>query len=182
MECYEFVLNIKPDHASAATHKKSLLERLDSYDKGMSLLKMGLLTDAITCFNQVLDVNSKHLSALYNKGVALESLSKFEESLKCYQSIIQQDPQYEDAALQAGKILSSLERHEEAIKIYDIGLKSNPNDVSTLYYKSKSMIKQGKENDIPKLVEHILSLDSRYIEILKNEVDFIKYIKPITNT
>ncbi|MDR3782354.1 MAG: hypothetical protein P4K92_03485, partial [Candidatus Nitrosotalea sp.] len=87
----------------------------------------------------------------------------------------------EDVILQAGKILSSLERHDEAIGIYDLGLKSNPNNVSALYYKSKSMLKQGNEKDIPKLLNHILSLDDRYIELLKNEIDFTKYIKPIFN-
>ncbi|MFZ0183495.1 MAG: tetratricopeptide repeat protein, partial [Nitrosotalea sp.] len=119
---------------------------------------------------------------LYNKGVALESLSKFEEALQCYQSIIQQNPQYEDAVLQAGKILSSLERHDEAIKIYDLGLKSNPNDVSMLYYKSKSMLKQGKDEDVTKILNHMLSLDARYIELLKNEIDFTKHIRPIAST
>jgi tetratricopeptide (TPR) repeat protein len=126
-------------------------------------------------------VNSKHLSALYNKGIALESLSRFDEALECYQSIIRQDPQYEDAILQTGKILSSLEKDDEAIRIYDLGLKSNPNNVSVLYYKSKSMLKQGNEQDMPKLLNHILSLDGRYVELLKNEIDFTKYMKPILN-
>ncbi len=67
-------------------------------------------------------------------------------------------------------------------KIHDLGLNSNPNDVNMLYYKSKSMLKQGKEKDIPKILNHILSLDARYIELLKNEVGFTKYIKPIANT
>lgn len=201
IECYESVLQIKPIHVYAAYNKSVLDARLGKYekaiesldkvisiepkhifalcDKGILLLETNHPRDAITCFNEVLDVNPKHLSALYNKGVALELLSRFDEALECYQSIIYQDPQYDDAILQAGKILSSLEKDDEAIKIYDLGLKSNPHNVSVLYYKSKSLLKQGKDKDIPKLLNHILSLDARYIELVENEIDFTKYLKPL---
>ncbi|MDC8452485.1 MAG: tetratricopeptide repeat protein, partial [Candidatus Nitrosotalea sp.] len=160
-------------------HKKSLFEKLRLYNKGMSSLETSSFEEAITYFNEILDFNPKYLPALYHKGVALESLSRFEEALWCYQCIINQNSQYGEVVLQAGRILASLERHEEAIEYYDLVLKSNPDNTSALYYKSFSTFKQGKDDELAPLIDHIISLDSRYIKLLESEIDFEKYIKAL---
>ncbi|MGI0018814.1 MAG: tetratricopeptide repeat protein [Nitrosotalea sp.] len=177
VECYESVLKIKPDHVSASSHKKSLFMKLKSYNEGMSLLETSQFDEAIICFNGILDLNPKYLPALYHKGVALESLSRFEEALLCYQCIINQNSQYGEVILQVGRILASLERHDEAIKYYDLVLKLNPDNTSALYYKSFSTLKQGNEEELVPLIDHMISLDSRYIKLLESEIEFEKYLK-----
>ena len=49
---------------------------------------LGRYQEAVTCFDRVLMVQPRYLTALHNKGRALARLGKHEEAITCYDEVL----------------------------------------------------------------------------------------------
>ena len=52
-------------------------------NKGTALNKLGKHTEAIECFDKVLEIDPKYVEAWNNKGISLYKLGKYYEAQKC---------------------------------------------------------------------------------------------------
>ncbi len=90
--------------------------------KGRSLLSVNKAQEAITCYDEILKLESGNTEALVRKGAALERLNRFEEALHCYNRAIQSNSRYVLAYLHKGGVCNRLERYDEALECYELAL------------------------------------------------------------
>jgi len=71
----------------------------DLLNKGMDSFRLGEYEEAISYFDQVLEIEPNNLDALYNKGNNLSQLEKFEEAIPYYVKVLNLDPKKQIAKL-----------------------------------------------------------------------------------
>ena len=73
-------------------------KNIDSFktfnNKGVEFFNSGRMDQAITNYDQALDINPRSASVYYNKGRALEVLGKKEEAVACYDQVIKLMPSF----------------------------------------------------------------------------------------
>jgi len=92
--------------------------------KGQSLLNLEKVSEALTCFEEVLRTDPNHGEALVKKGLALEQLRQVDEAIRCYDQAIATNGGLTIAYLQKGGLFNRLERYEEALQCYEKALHS----------------------------------------------------------
>ncbi|MFN5514894.1 MAG: tetratricopeptide repeat protein [Cyanobacteriota bacterium] len=112
-----------------------LKEDLESEDKSFLLLEQGNLwvvssanKEAITSYDQALEIKPDFHYAWYNRGVALFNLDRYEEAIASYDQALKIKPDFYSAWYNRGNTLFNLGKYEEAIASYDHALKIKPND------------------------------------------------------
>lgn len=90
--------------------------------KGQSLLNMDKPTEALACFEEILQTEPNHGEALVKKGIALEELDQPDEAIRCYDRAIAANADLTIAYLQKGGLFNRLERYEEALQCYEQAL------------------------------------------------------------
>jgi tetratricopeptide (TPR) repeat protein len=90
--------------------------------KGQSLLNLDKTTEALACFDEILQVEPNHGEALVKKGIVLEQLNQSDEALRCYDQAIAANADLTIAYLQKGGLFNRLERYEEALQCYEQAL------------------------------------------------------------
>jgi len=99
------------------------------------LLKKGLIymmsdnfEEAISYFDNVLEVDPDHVGALNSKGSALDKLRKYEESILYFDRVLEIDPNNEFALNSMGTSFGKLGKIEEAIPYFEKALEINPDN------------------------------------------------------
>ncbi len=95
--------------------------------------------EALTAYNQAIQLNPFYTRAWYNKGITLWGLQRYDEALAAYEQAITLNPRFADAWYNKGVVLNNLERNKEACAAFDkvMGkdktITLNPQDVE--YYE-----------------------------------------------
>ncbi len=92
--------------------------------KGLALLNLEQLPDAVACFDEVIALDPRNAEALVKKGAALERLKKPEEAIECYDRAIAADHSMTLAWLYKGGVFNQLERFSEALQCYEQALRT----------------------------------------------------------
>jgi len=92
--------------------------------KGQSLLSLDKPEEALTCFDEVLELAPRHTDALIKKAMALERLRKLPEALACYDRAIAADGSLTIAYLYKGGLFNRMERFAEALECYEQALRA----------------------------------------------------------
>ena len=92
--------------------------------KGQSLLNVEKAEEALSCFEQVLALDSRHPEALVKKGAALERMRKLNEAIECYDRAIEADSTMTIAYLYKGGLCNRMERFNEALQCYEQALRT----------------------------------------------------------
>lgn len=108
--------------------QKEELETREWINKGATLGNLGRPQEAITCYDEVLEINPKVAEAWYNKGNALYNLGRLQEAISCYDKAIGINPKDAKARNNKGNALYNLGKYQEAIRCYDEALRIDPND------------------------------------------------------
>ncbi|EGV30539.1 Tetratricopeptide TPR_2 repeat-containing protein [Thiorhodococcus drewsii AZ1] len=99
---------------------------------GSALQHLGRLSEALGCFQRVLDIDPRFVLAYANMGAALSDLGRFDEALNCYDQalLINQD----SAEVHANRSLTlyRMGRFEDALASFDHLLNIRPDDVDAL--------------------------------------------------
>jgi tetratricopeptide (TPR) repeat protein len=92
--------------------------------KGQSLLSLDKASEALACYDEILEMEPNHREALVKRGMALEQLRRIEEALSCYDRAIAADASMTIAYLQKGGLYNRLERYDEALQCYEQALRT----------------------------------------------------------
>jgi tetratricopeptide (TPR) repeat protein len=98
------------DHAMRAA---ALLAR------GQTLLEQKHPSDALTCFQQAIALDTSTPNAFIKTGAALERLGRLDEALASYEHALALDGSHADAYIGKGNVLNRLERYKEALACFE---------------------------------------------------------------
>jgi tetratricopeptide (TPR) repeat protein len=84
-------------------------------NEGEDNFKAHSYLEALTAFEQVIQLDPKNATAYHGMGNALHALNQPEEALSAYEKAIKIDPNYAVAWCGKGNILCDLKRYEEAL-------------------------------------------------------------------
>jgi tetratricopeptide (TPR) repeat protein len=159
---YDNALKLKPDKHEAW------------YNRGNALGNLGRLEEAIASYDNALKFKPDDPDALYNRGSALFNLGRLEEAIASYDQALKIKPDKHEAWTNRGNALGKLGRIEEAIISYDEALKIKPDYANTYFNKACAYALQ--ENILLALdnLKQAINLDSKYLEMAKNDPDFDK--------
>jgi tetratricopeptide (TPR) repeat protein len=92
--------------------------------KGQALLNLQQADTALSCFDEVIALDSTNPEAFVKKGMALERLGKLDEAIDCYDRAIALDDSMTMAYLSKGGVFNRLERYSEALQCYEQALRA----------------------------------------------------------
>src|SRR6266487_177636 len=115
------------------------------HGKGLSLLKLGCVKNALTIYEQVIKIApNKAETYYYEAGNILCELGQFQEALAVYNQVLKLNPRNDKACVAKGYMLLELERYEEvfaackqAIQINSSNINDYKNIASTLKYMGR---------------------------------------------
>ena len=116
-----------------------------AFDRGNELLRQKSFKQAVTEYNQLLNIDSNYFQAWTNRGYALAGLGQFSQMQESCSTatIIEPDAVYAWNCL--GEALHNLNRSEDAIAAFDQAIALNPNEPIFLINKSESLKSLGRE-------------------------------------
>ena len=97
--------------------------------KGQSLLNGEQASEALSCFDEALGIDSRNTEALVKKGSALERLRRWEEAMACYDRALAIDSSLTIAYLYKGGLYNRMERFTEALECYEKALHTQEKQV-----------------------------------------------------
>ena len=114
---------------TAVTHARNERAERDAriallLGKGQALLNLQQADTALTCFDEVIALDSTNAEAFVKKGMALERLGKLDEAIDCYDRAIALDESMTMAYLSKGGVFNRLERYGEALQCYEQALRA----------------------------------------------------------
>lgn len=92
--------------------------------KGQAHLNLQQADTALTCFNEVIELDPTNAEAAVKKGMALEKLGSLDEAIECYDRAIALDHSMTMAYLNKGGVFNRLERYGEALQCYELALRT----------------------------------------------------------
>jgi tetratricopeptide (TPR) repeat protein len=92
--------------------------------KGLSMLNQDKPEAALSCFDEVLDLDPNNGEALVRRGIALERLEMLNEALDSYDRAIAADETMTIAYLHKGGLFNRMERFDEALACYEQALQT----------------------------------------------------------
>ena len=133
-DCYDKVLKIRPDYTDA------------SFNKGLSLFKLGKHKTAVACYDNILKDDPDNVQALVEKGINLDSLYKHEKAMRCYDRALDNEPHNASAMYNKAKTLYQLDRIRESADLLDEAAKVDPHLPDYDYLKNMLIerLKSGK--------------------------------------
>ena len=167
MKFYELVVTVSVfallipfslSYAENAADVKTLFE------KGFSAMQSSNFEDALSYFDQVLEMDPSNMKALNNKGGILIELDRLEEALPYIDQVLEMDPSNMKALNNKGVSLATLEQYLEAIAIFEQILEINPfnNDVLRNQYHAYNNIIHWYPNDSKYLMDATIEVRDSY--------------------
>jgi tetratricopeptide (TPR) repeat protein len=92
--------------------------------KGQAHLNLQQADTALSCFNEVIELDPTNAEAAVKKGMALEKLGSLDEAIDCYDRAIALDHSMTMAYLNKGGVFNRLERYGEALQCYELALRA----------------------------------------------------------
>lgn len=118
-------------------------------DLGFLYIEADCFTEAITFFEQSLNIDPENLEVLSDLSYAYETLGNFEKAIDATNRILDIDAYSYDAWVNLGKLYSLKEEYAKAVDAFDFALTINDNDINII-----------------KLKAHCLSLSNRAMEAM----------------
>ena len=99
------------------------------FDKGLILYQQGKYVEAISAFDQAIEIDPQYAAAWCYKSFALDELGKHDEATKAYDKAIEIDSQYVASAWEnKGNELEQSKRYADALEAYSHAIDLDPKD------------------------------------------------------
>jgi tetratricopeptide (TPR) repeat protein len=152
LDCYDKVIEIKPDFHEAWINRSKVLDRLGRYQeattnyctaialqsgnkkvlldywhqRGDELTNLGQHKEAIAAYEKALEIDPKYHDAWNGLGITLKDLGRNSEAIAAYKQALEIEPKFHLAWYNLGYALNDLTRYTEAIEAYETALKIDP--------------------------------------------------------
>lgn len=160
---FALLITFSLSYAENAADAKTLFE------KGFSALQSSNYEDALSYFNQVLEVNPSHIGTLINKGIVLKELDRYEEALSTTNKVLEINPLQIEALINKSSILVELDRYEEALSTTNKLLEIDPSNMKALNSKGVLLSKLEQYLEAIAIFEQILEINPYRNDVLRNQ-------------
>jgi tetratricopeptide (TPR) repeat protein len=115
---------------------------------GVCYVKLGKYQEAMTTFEEAIQVYPNYALSYYNLGVTLEHIGKRDEAIKQYQAAINKDPHYLTAYLNLSALLAETGNYEETLEVLKSAIQINPNSFEIYYDLAITYYRMGKPEEV----------------------------------
>ena len=116
-------------------------------NKGVSLANLGYPEDALSCYEQALDLDRQLAPTWVNKGNVLSAQDHYRDALNCYERALGIDPELALAWRNRGALLQRLGHREEALDCLERALRIDSRDAEAWVGKGKILDKLGRHEE-----------------------------------
>ena len=106
----------------------------------MSFQAKGLFDEAISYYQQAIQVNPHLLAAYNNLGIVLQKRGRFEEAGASYQKALLIDPHSAETYYNLGVLLQGQGKHKEASDSYGVAVNFRPDYIAARWAKCISQL------------------------------------------
>jgi tetratricopeptide (TPR) repeat protein len=132
-------INLEQWEEALSSCKNILIVESDShlnwYFNGLCLNQLGRHKEAITSYNQSIQLKEIHQS-LYNRGLSFDKLCQYQQAIDSYDRSLQLKPDKDEAWNNRGTSLLALGLYEEAISSVEIAIEINPGNLCAVASKA----------------------------------------------
>lgn len=135
MASYDTALAILPGFPEATANRRRVLDALrgtnapfadTAYSKGVLLMHEGRFHDAVTAFDEALEVKPNFVDALSNRATALSEMKRFEEALLGFDQALAVDAEHAITWNNRANTFAAMKQFEDAVASYDRALQLSP--------------------------------------------------------
>lgn len=137
-------------------------------EEGNEHYRKGRLAEAVSAYNQALNIEPENPVAWNNKGLILAVAGNFTEALKCHMKAVELDPGHVDAISNVGMTYTKLDEHEKALLWYDKALQLDPDHETTWNNKGNLLSKMDRYEEAMKCYERALAINPNYMAAMNN--------------
>lgn len=164
VDCYDKVIQIKPD------------EYLAWFKRGIALDNLKQYGEAVESYDQVLKLQPEDYLAWFKRGRALEHLDHAEEAIASYDKVIELQPDNYWAWHDRGRAMEAAHRHEDAAASYDRAVQLKP-DFKLAIQSRKRLLSQLKNvNQLYSLQHYDEAIASCEAAIRDNPQDHLAWL------
>jgi len=145
---------------------------LDIFDSAIIEFNLGNFKKALVLFEQVLESEPLHITALIKKGNILGKFAKYQDAIVCYDKALGVEPKNALALINKGLALHYLQNYTEAIACYDMILQDRPNNALTLYNKASSLVRDNQIAQGLDILKKVIEIDFSCKYKARSDVDF----------
>ncbi|MBM3904299.1 MAG: tetratricopeptide repeat protein [Thaumarchaeota archaeon] len=145
---------------------------MDVYDSAIIEFNLGNFKKALVLFEQVLQSEPLHVTALIKKGNILGKFAKYSDAISCYDKALSVEPKNALALINKGLALHYLQKYPEAITCYDAILEEKPKSALTLYNKASSLVRDKQIPEGLEILKKAIVLDFSCKYKARSDVDF----------
>jgi tetratricopeptide (TPR) repeat protein len=130
------------DEQTSTTHKASLL-----LEEGLKLAAVGKYKEAVTPYQEALNIQPNSDEILYNYGLCLYYLSRYNEAVSCYDKAIKLNPDYHETWSDRAYALMMLGRGKEALASCEQALQIRPESYQAWYKRGWVLSKLNRRQE-----------------------------------
>jgi predicted TPR repeat methyltransferase len=132
---YDTALAILPGFPEATGNRRRVLDALrgtnspfadNAYTKGVLLMREGRFHDAVTAFDEALEVRPNFIDAISNRATAFSEMKRFEEALLGFDQALAVDAEHAITWNNRANTLAAMKQFEDAVASYDRALQFAP--------------------------------------------------------
>lgn len=114
------------------------------YNLGITLKKLGELSEAEACYKQAIALKQDHAEAFYNLGITLKELGRLDEATSSYQQAIVLKPSHAEAHNNLGNIFDELGRLDKAEACFKQAIALKPDYAEAHHNLSFILLNSGR--------------------------------------
>ena len=137
--------------------------------KANAFFDQGKYEDAISCYNQLIEMDSKNKWAWINKGLALTELMKYEEALPCLDKAIELHPKSVEAWYNRGFALAGIGKLGAAILAFDNAIEIKPKSADAWNGKGIVLDNMGKHDEAIEAYDRAIAIRPKFANAWNNK-------------
>lgn len=118
------------------------------------------LSEALKCFDSVIELNSNDFQAWYYKGTIKSQEKSDLKALECYDKALSINPNHLDSHKMKGLSLTRLHLYNDAINSYNFILENKPDDTIVCELMAELLLVTGNYKRALLVINHALSIDN----------------------
>jgi len=135
---------------------------------GNVLFQKGKVDEAITHYQEALQIKPDYTEARYDLGNALLQRGRVDEAIAQYQEALQLNPDYAESRNCLGLALDQKGRVDEAITQFQKALEINPDNAEALNNLGNALLRKGRVDEAIAHYQKALKINSDYAEAHNN--------------